>query len=529
MLGWSASSVPAVVTPGSGMDPENRHSRHNPQLFTPRSTIETSPAARITDTPEDRSACANLDRAVPSWETRSESGLDGRLRSVSGAHRFAFRPRNETGRLEGLMTMTGRSVCLIAVILLSVGASRSEAQTYGAYEQPIAWPPVSMHQSGSPMPTTPHYTPGPANWVQENITADRGGLYEDTPLDEFIKDVTRDAFVRLEWLSWGYKKPGNSALGSQILSTVDPRERFDITVAGTNFGEAHVETLDGIKADQVSGIRGVLGLPLAKGDVEASIFYFETFTDGTLVDGRDGIGFEAVPGDPTTVQFVATTTLTNGQLGNNAFLYDNSFSTKYRSNLWGSDVNYVFDAALAEPHIQIRPMFGFRFLEIEEGLDQRGVFDGQGQLAADQIVRTLITSDSENNVYSPQVGLRIEASNRWLTVGVEPKFGMGVNQYRGSVFTEALRSIGDPPTRTTESGEKFSVNGELAVYGRLHINKHVSMTVGYSFLFVDNVTRAHNSILYNDNGQNADPAIVSNPGFDLMYYQGLNVGGEIRY
>lgn len=515
--------------PAASLRPENRHSRHNPQLFAPGDTIATSRAARITDTPEDRSACANLDRVVPSRETRSESGFDGWFRSFGDTGSLAFRSTDETGRLEGLMTMTGRSVCLIAVILLSVGVSRSEAQSYGTYEQPIAWPPGSMHQSNWPTPITPHYTPGPANWVQENITADRGGLYEDTPLDEFIKDVSRDAFFRLEWLSWGYKKPGGQPLGSQILSTTDPREPFDITVAGTNFGDAHVETLQGIEADQVSGIRGTVGLPLAMGDVEASIFYFENFSDGTLVDGSDGIGFEAVSGDPTTVQFVATTTLTNGQLGNNAFLYDDSFATHYKTQLWGSDINYVFDATLSEPFIQIRPMFGFRYLAIDDHLDQRGVFDGQGQLTEAQIVRSLISSDSENNVYIPQIGMRIEATSRWLTVGVQPKFGLGVNQYRGTVFTEALRSVGDPRTLTTESGERLSASGELAVYGKLHINKHVSLNVGYTFLFVDNVTRAHNSILYNDNGQNQDPAIVANPAFDLMYYQGLNVGGEIRY
>ena len=514
---------------GSRLRPENRHSRHNPQLFALGGTIETSPTARITDTPEDRSACANLDRAVPSRGTRSESGFDDWFRCFGAAGSLAIRSTDETGRPEGLMTMTGRSVCLIAVILLSVGASRSEAQTYGPQGQPVFWPSGSMQQPGSWTPITPHYTPGPANWVQEDITADRGGLYEDTPLDEFIKDVTRDAFFRVEWLSWGYKKPGGQPLGAPILSTTDPREPFDITVAGTNFGDGHVETLRGIQADQVSGIRGTIGLPLAMGDVEASIFYFENFSDGTLVDGRDGIGFEAVSGDPTTVQFVATTTLTNGQIGNNAFLYDDSFSTHYKTQLWGSDINYVFDAALSEPYIQIRPMFGFRYLAIDDHLDQIGVFDGQGQLTPAQIVRSLISSDSENNVYIPQIGMRVEATSRWLTIGLQPKFGMGVNQYRGTVFTESLRSVGDPHTQTTESGEKLSVSGELAVYGKLHISKHVSLNVGYTFLFVDNITRAHNSILYNDNGQNADPAVVSNPAFDLMYYQGLNVGGEIRY
>jgi hypothetical protein len=424
------------------------------------------------------------------------------------------------------MTMTGRTVCLIAVILLSVGASRSEAQTFGPSGQPIFWPSGSMYQSNSPMPITPHYQPGPANWVQEDITADRGGLYEDTPLDEFIKDVSRDAFVRLEWLSWSFKKPGGSALGAPILSTVDPREEFDITVAGTNFGEAYVETLRGINPDQVDGLRGIVGLPLAKGDVEASIFYFEKFSQQKLVDD---LGLPT-SGDPFAVtKFVATTTLTDGQVGNNAFLYDREFAAGFESSLWGTDINYVFDAPMTPPFIQIRPMFGFRFLAIDERLNQRGVFDGQGQLTPAQTVTSIISSDSENNVYIPQVGFRVEMSNRWATIGVEPKFGLGVNQFRSNVFTESLRSVGDPLTSTTDSGERLSASGELSVYGRIHINRHVSLTVGYSFLFVDNVTRPQDSILYNDNGPNADPAIVVNPGFELMYYQGLNVGGEIRY
>lgn len=419
--------------------------------------------------------------------------------------------------------MTGRSVCLIAVILLSVGVSRSEAQTYGP---PTSWTSGPMNDSGTGVPITPHYTPGSANWAYDDITADRGGLYDDSPLDEFVLDVARDAFFRVEWLQWSFRKPGDNALGAPILSTVDVREKFDVTVSGTNFGQAHVETLRDLTIKDMNGIRGTLGLPLAKGDVEANVFAFSDYTGSTLIDHLG----EPTNGDPFAVtQFVATTTLTNGQLGNNTFLYDREFSTAFKSSLWGSEVNYVFDAALTPPFIQFRPMFGFRYLGINENLIQRGVFDGLGQLTEAQIVRTTIGSDTKNTVYVPQVGFRLEMSSRWLTVALEPKFGLGVNQFRGAVFTESLRSVGDPLTITNQTGERLSATGEVAVHGRLHLNKHVSVTVGYTFLFIDNVTRPQNSIRYNDNGLSADPAVVVRSGFDLMYYQGLNLGAEIRY
>jgi hypothetical protein len=65
---------------GSASHPENRHRCHNPYLFAPRVTIETSPAGLTTDTPDNRIACAILDRAVRSRETRSATGLDGFVR-----------------------------------------------------------------------------------------------------------------------------------------------------------------------------------------------------------------------------------------------------------------------------------------------------------------------------------------------------------------------------------------------------------------------------------------------------------------
>ncbi|MHC4879523.1 MAG: BBP7 family outer membrane beta-barrel protein [Planctomycetota bacterium] len=419
--------------------------------------------------------------------------------------------------------MTGRTVCLIAVILLSIGVSQSEAQTYG--------PPMGSSNPipllGTGHPLTPHYTPGPANWAHDNITADRGGLYEESPLDEFVRDMARDSFVRIEWLQWHFKKPGDDPLGANITSVVDVREPFTAVVSGNPVGEARVESLAGVKLGDVNGIRGTLGVPLGKATVEANIFSFSDVEERTFVDDL-GLPTGNNPLEPP--RFVATTTLTNGVPGTNTLLYDNSYSTRFTSNLWGTGINYVFEAPLAPPFIQIRPMFGFRFISLDEQLVQNGVFDGFGQLTPAQTVNTVISSDTANNVYVPQLGARVEYESRWVSIGVEGKFGLGVNQYRGAVFTDALRAAEDPRVDSSESGEKLSATGEFAVYGKVHINKNFSLNVGYTIMFVDNITRPHNSILYNDNGPFPAPAaVVADPSFELMYFQGLNVGGELRF
>ena len=337
--------------------------------------------------------------------------------------------------------------------------------------------------------------------------------------------MARNSYFRMEYLHYAFKNPGDRLLGSAILSQVDPRQPFQVTDTGGQLaGEARVASTGDLQYPDGSGIRGTLGIPLGGGALEANIFYFDEVKDRSFVD-RLGAPTSGNPLD--LPQFIATSTLTNGQLGNNLLLYDDSFSANIAADLWGSEINYVFDAYLPEPMFQLRPMIGFRYLDFSEQLRQVGVFDQQDQLLTPLVSH--IDSFSENRVYAPQIGLRGEMVSRWLTLGIEPKLAAGVNVYETSVVTEALRSPGDPITKTTASGEEFSVVGELNVYARFHVRQNFAVTVGYQATFVDNVARSHSSILYNDNGANADPAIVTNPSLELFDFGGINVSGELRF
>ena len=105
-----------------------------------------------------------------------------------------------------------------------------------------------------------------------------------------------------------------------------------------------------------------------------------------------------------------------------------------------------------------------------------------------------------------------------------------MNDYDTELDVSRLRSNGDPRVISTASGSRLSAVGELGVYSRLHVTTNLSLTVGYTFLFADNVVRPHSSIYYNDIPPNTAPtALRTRPSFELMYYQGINVGGELRF
>ena len=439
--------------------------------------------------------------------------------------------------------MTGRFVSFCSTVLLLAGAASAQAQGPQRWGDPGSNPyevqgpawysPGEMQEQGQNsgyQPWTPPYQPGPANWSWDNASGnpDNGWTYENTPLDEFLGDVVRNSYFRMEYLAYVFKNPSDRLLGSGILSQADPSIPFQVTDTGGQLaGEARVPTTNDLQYPDGSGIRGTIGIPLIGGVLEANIFYFDQIEDPSFID-QLGDQITNNPLNPLAVpQFIATSTLTNGQLGNNLFIYDDSFSTATKAELWGSEINYIFDAYLPEPMFQIRPLVGFRYLDFNEELHQVGVFDQQDLLVTPLVSR--ISSYSENSVYAPQIGLRAEMVSRWLTLGIEPKLAAGMNVYQTSVITQSLRSPGDPLTKTTQSGEEFSVVGELSLYAKLHIRQNFAVTVGYQATFMDQIARPHSSILYNDNGSNADPAVVAKSSHERFDFGGINVSGELRF
>lgn len=385
---------------------------------------------------------------------------------------------------------------------------------------------------GGMQPLTQHYEPmGRYNQAYDNITADNGWDYGPSLFDEFLKDVVRDSYVRMEYLNYRFKDPDGRGLGSGVQGIADPRRPFAVTIAGQNAGFARIATLDALKFDNYNGVRTTLGVPMVAGTLEANIMWFADRDERTE---EFDLGPPPITNPLGPVRFIANTTDLFGQPANNLFLYDDFYRTKSSTDIWGSEANYIFEPMVPVIGFNVSPIVGVRYFSGKDQLQQLGSFDGSalvaigGQPLATPLISD-ITSRTRNQYFVPQIGFRAELKQTRFTLGIEPKLGLGVNLYDTFVSTERLRSQGDPLTTSSADGEKLAASGEFSMYGRVHLTSQITLSLGYSFIFVDQYSRAFSSIRYNDNGPNAPADITTRPTFDMFYIQGLNLSGEYRF
>ena len=106
--------------------------------------------------------------------------------------------------------------------------------SYWSAEIP-GYPVGHQNPAGSPYPpqVLPHdYNPSTIHYERLEKDADWGILR--SPFAVFWKQVVNNAWVRFEYMNWGFKEPHDGVLGSELILLTatqgDPRERFDVVV-----------------------------------------------------------------------------------------------------------------------------------------------------------------------------------------------------------------------------------------------------------------------------------------------------------
>ncbi len=404
------------------------------------------------------------------------------------------------------------AVCVLGVWSL-LASTTSQAQPPGTiappriyapapYDASNSWPawgvPAYDNYASARVPADGQFGAGPDGLITEQISGDRGLAYEDTPVDRFLTAAAKSTWIRLEYMDWRFEGPGNSLLGSPVAGIVDPSQPFQATIAGRP-AIVQIPTTSALRFPNLQGIRGTFGLPTSAGTLEANYFAFSSSTNGQFL--------AVLPPDPLApelqVQY-ATSTLLNGQPSNNLFLYDSSFEVSQSTRLMGAEANWIANSPY-ETGFVTRPLVGFRYIDFQEHLLQRGTFDQQGLLAVPLV--SDINSDATNRIYAPQLGMRFEWVDQWFTLGFEPKVAFGVNQYEASVRTDRLRSPGDPTVITSANGNRFAPVGDFSVYGKIHLRDNFSVFVSYQVMVASGISRPADNIFYNDNGSTPPPQL----------------------
>lgn len=408
----------------------------------------------------------------------------------------------------------------------------------GAYYPPGYGPAPA----GMPVPFSAGVPLGPSpNQYYEQLPDDKGFHYGETPVDYFLTRAFARTWLRLEYLLWDIADPSDVVLGAPVTG-FDPRTRFQVTdpTTGAVVGTAVAPTLDDVRLHDTNGIRGTIGIPLTIGTVEASVFGMRQSSDS--FDSRN---VPQGPQLPPTVPpappapFIPTfiyQPFSNNGIGPNGdpltattgtfLLYDQGFRALYKTEVWGAESNFLWEAHDPNEGFQFRPLVGVRYINVHERLEQNGTLTSP--LGGTTVLNPRIISDANNNVYGPQAGIRWSLVHKWFELDATPKVMLGVNTYTASVSSQQIVT----PTDATFSNTRdttFGMIGDIGVSAKVHLNKFASLFVGYNFIYVGHISRPEENIVYDINALGQNNVRVERKVQDSFYMQGLTVGGEVRF
>ena len=434
--------------------------------------------------------------------------------------------------------------CLLSGFLVATtGNAQQMAPPYGVYGNPSFIPEGGWN--------TPQHRPH-RGWEEPGLPYDpelipplreRGFFYDfDSPIDLTIREELAGIGFRLEYLNWTVSKMDRTLLGAPLDGVPDPSEEFVVTLPNGTNSTAFVPTTDNLGAwTKQDGFKGTFVLPIWTGAVESSFWILEDdhrrFDATNLVQPDPNlIAFPGIPVDKPA--FIATSLLSNGVPGNLVVLYD-QFQAAYTNRIWSGDVNYYHELPMAADPWKVEPSIGFRYMNYNEYFDQYGYFDNRynidsltGRLL--NPIRSQINTTAVNNLYGLQLGMRLQLESKWVTLGVEPRAILGVNNYSTRVQTSNLRDsalnplLDDGVTTSRYSKNSFWPAFDLGVNARIHVTDYATIRVGYNLLVMSNIARGPDAIYYNDNGILNPPAIVAKDSQNDVLIHGLSVGLEMQ-
>ena len=447
--------------------------------------------------------------------------------------------------------MSGRMTLgsLFVLAALIPGICRAQGgYGYGPGAPPGA-PPGAW--SGQPQPPQPQYggipPQGSSNSVYEQLPDDLGFLHEDSPFETGLKNLFRHSYYRGEYLLWSATNPGNVLLGQTPASGfaaptgATPIAPNTFVVPSNPFtggtASAILPSLDSFELKNINGYRGTIGLPIGPGNVELSAFILGTRTNlldmSTLITPEITGNRLVVPPTPTIPANFIGTPFTVGGV-QQTLLYTHGYEAIMKTNIWGTEANFVMDGPGAGDFLSISPLIGFRYLNYRESLAQNGSYQyvtdqSTNPFTLSNVLPRDIYSQSNNNSYGPQFGVRAEVGNAKLKFGAEPKIMLGLNSYTATMST--INIPFDIPANNSnlifhKQATTFSPLADLKVYSRIAISQYAHVFVAYNLMWVGSISRPYDSVGYNINSSGQG---LFTPKFTDSIIQGLSVGGELRF
>jgi hypothetical protein len=200
------------------------------------------------------------------------------------------------------------------------------------------------------------------------------------------------------------------------------------------------------------------------------------------------------------------------------------------TSAWGTEGNYIFDTPDPNSSFQFRPLFGVRYFNFQDRLNQSGQYNQASTTdpTINNVFSRQINTGANNDLYGGQLGVRAEAMHSIFLIGVEPKIMLGLNTWRSSLDTSHVFGPNDISQSLQMKGTTFSPLFDVKFYSNVAMSKYLSAYVAYNYIWAGQVNRSYNDIVYNQNsaGQSDFKLLRQYSGATL---QGLSLGLELRY
>jgi hypothetical protein len=173
-------------------------------------------------------------------------------------------------------------------------------------------------------------------------------------------------------------------------------------------------------------------------------------------------------------------------------------------------------------------MAGVRYISLHEKMTINGVFHDPLVVTPD--IHTVIESTTFNNLYGPQIGGRAEVVTKHLEFGADLKLLFLGNTMLAGVQTTNLRSNLDPAVGTDDTTTSFSFGTDINTWAQINFTQNFTVRVGYTFMWINRVTRPEDNIYWNDNGPLPNPpgVVVKLTKHDFSVH-GVSIGAEFRF
>jgi hypothetical protein len=306
-------------------------------------------------------------------------------------------------------------------------------------------------------------------------------------------------------------------------------------------GYGYVPNLGGVNLRDNSGVQVTAGVELIDGgQIEVSAFMFARkqsgytiplstaafFDPSVLLFQQYGIG-TGIPGSQALVPQVAiTSTLINGSdAGSHLFLYNQSYTVNYQTQLWGGEANYLMDGSPAEI-FQWLPLVGARYINLTENMNIFGSFLDRFNPGSAPL-NTTIGSHVINNLWGGQFGVRGQVVTKWLEFGATPKL-----LFLGDTSAQTVSAVNftvpnNGYVADSSTITKFTFGAEVNGFVNVNLTQAFSVRMGYTALWINQVSRAYKNVYYNDTG--AGPPVSLQTVLHDIFIHGFNFGCEFRY